>query len=80
MTDKDLIKQAIAEVLDEKLAHFWIEREKHYRHHLWIDEMIAWMDQCKSTIVHTVTRCLVTALIGFIVMGFIFWNWRNLKG
>lgn len=77
--DKEIIKQAVGEVIDEKLAGFWIEREKHYQHHQFIEEWIQWLGRCKSTTIKAIVNSLVYGAIGLLVLGFVFWGKANLK-
>lgn len=74
MTEKEIIKEAIKEALKEELGSFFIEREEHYQHHLWISQMIKWSDSIKSKVIGTVVKLFVTGIIVLVVMGFILWG------
>lgn len=72
--DHDAIKAAMTEVIDEKMKDFWIERERHYKHHEFITEMICWTDKFKSATMKAVVNCIVVALLSAIAIGFIVWG------
>jgi len=78
--DEEMIERAMDKVLKKNLGEFFIEREKHYQHHKFLEDFIAWTEECKKTVTRTVARCLVMALIGLIVMGFVFWGSTHFKG
>lgn len=70
--ERNAIKEAVKEALKEELNAFYVDRELHYQHHEFIREWIVWSQQCKSVILKTVIGGMVAALLGLIVVGFIF--------
>lgn len=74
----DQIKAAVKEVMDERMKEFYIEREKHYQHHQFLEGFIAWTSSIKSTVLKTIVGLVVTALIGLVVLGFAVWGKRNI--
>lgn len=70
--ERDAIKEAVKEALGEELKAFYVDREIHYQHHEFLKSWIVWSQQCKSVIMKTVMSGLVMALLGLIVLGFIF--------
>lgn len=77
--DHDSIKAAVCEAIDEKLADFWIEREKHYQHHEFITEMISWTDRFKSTTMKAIINCVVGAVIFAMAIGFVVWGGKHIS-
>lgn len=75
---KKAVSEAVAAVMDDKLKAFYVERERHYRHHQWIERMMQWTESCKSTILQTITKCFVVAVIGLVVLGFVMWGSKSI--
>lgn len=76
---KAAVSEAVSEVLDDKLKGFWVEREKHWQHHQFIDELIQFTSRCKGTTIKAIVNCAVYGLIALLVLGFMFWGKTNLK-
>jgi hypothetical protein len=76
---KELIKQAVKEALQEEIKPFYVDREIHYQHHEFIGELIQWSNKIKTTAIGTIVRTLIWGLIGLIILGFIFWGKGHFK-
>ena len=74
----DQIKAAVKEVMDDRMKEFYIDRETHYQDHQFLKGLREWTDGIKSTTWRTVIGLFVTALIGFLVLGFIMWGKKNI--
>lgn len=72
MMQKDEMKEALREVMQEELKQFYVDRETHYLHHRFITDWMSWLDACKSTVTKAVVGLLVTAALGLMVIGFYF--------
>lgn len=79
MTDKEIIKEAIRELLEEENKSFFVERESHYQDHLFIKDMRDWCEGIKSTFWKTTAKAVVMGIIGLLILGFIFWGKGHLK-
>lgn len=44
MTQKDEIKEALREVMQEELKQFYVDRETHYLHHKFLKDWMEWLD------------------------------------
>ena len=77
--DEATIKKAVGDVIDEKMAGYWVEREKHYQHHQFIEELIEFTKRCKGTTIKAIVNCLVYGLLLLLVLGFVFWGKVNFK-
>lgn len=80
MQDKALIKEAVKEALKEELGQFYIQREEHYQHHLFIAQMIKWSENIKFKILGVIIKAIVIGIIALIVGGFIFWGKSHIGG
>ena len=78
MIERELIKEAVAEAIDEKLGSFYIDRETHFQHHRFLEDMIGWMDETKGVVLRTVVRIIVYGLLGLLVLGFVLWGRTHL--
>jgi hypothetical protein len=76
---KDVVQEVMRDVLREEMSSFWVEREKHYRHHLFIDEMIESSKNVKFTVIKTMTNSVLIAALTMIVIGVATWVMRNIK-
>jgi hypothetical protein len=48
-----------AGIREQEQAAFWIEREKHYKHHELLDNMIKFFDDTKVTVWRTIVRFII---------------------
>ncbi len=76
--EKEQLKAALKEALQEEVKSFYIEREQHYQDHLFIKELRELFTSIKSTTSRTIVGIVITALIGLIVLGFIFWGKKHI--
>jgi hypothetical protein len=74
----DEIKAAVKEVMDVRMKEFYIDREEHYQDHQFLKGLREWSDGIKSTTIKTLVTLVVTALIGFVVLGFIVWGKKKM--
>ena len=74
MSEKDLIKEAVAEVLDDKLGSLYVDRETHHDHHKFLADMIEWMDETKGVVRRTFVRVIVYGVLSLMLLGFILWG------
>ena len=74
MCDTEKIKTIVEKVFDEKLGALYIDREKHYKHHLFLDDLLAWMDDTKNVVSHTVVKVVVYGFLGALLLGFVVWG------
>lgn len=70
----DAVKAAVKQALREELNAFYVDRETHYQHHIFLKGMIAWSEQCKSIALKTIVSGLVGGLIALIIIGFSIWG------
>lgn len=76
---KEEIKEAVAEVLQDKLGEFYIERQKHFEHHQFIDGVMTTTDKIKGTACKTITISGIIGLLTILTLGFIAWIKQQLK-
>jgi len=73
------IKEAVKEALREEIEPLYVDREVHYQHHQFIQDLIDWMEDCKGTFRSTVVRALVWGLLSLLVFGFIFFGREHFR-
>lgn len=76
---KEELKEAVAEAIHDKLGEFYIERQKHYEHHQFIDGIITTSEKIKGTACKTITTSGIIGLLAILVVGFIAWIKQHLK-
>lgn len=74
MTDREDIKTAVKEALQEEMKTFYVEREQHYQDHQFIKEFREWCTDTKSTVSKTLIKMLVIGILSLVVIGFVFWG------
>jgi len=78
MPDKELIKEAVHEALQERLGEFFIEREKHFEHHQFIDGVMQFSNSVKSTACKTVTTTMIIGAATILLLGLLAWVRKHL--
>lgn len=68
------IKAAVKEGLQESVAQFYIERERHYQDHQFVSDLRELFDGIRSTATKTIVGILITSIIGLLILGFVFWG------
>ncbi len=76
---KQEIKEAVAEAIQEKLGEFYIERQKHFEHHQFIDSVMDTADKVKGTACKAITTSGIIGLITILILGFVAWIRGHLK-
>lgn len=79
MENYEVIKKAVTEAMQEQMKDFYIDREKHYQHHEFIDNMMKWSNSWKSTCLKAICELITVGAIALLVMGFIAWGKNTLK-
>jgi len=79
MSDKEIIKEAIREFIEEEDKTFFVDRETHYQDHLFISDLREWCEGIKSTFWKTIAKAVVMGIIALLILGFIFWGREHLK-
>jgi len=76
----EMIRKTVADAIAVQMKDFYVEREKHYQHHQFIDGLIKWQQGWKSTCMRAIAYAVVNAIIGLIVLGYIAWGGKAFKG
>lgn len=66
--------------MQEQMKDFYIERERHYQHHEFIEGMIKWSQSWKSTCMKAIMNAVAIGLLTLLIMGFIAWGGKAFKG
>ena len=76
LTKKEM-KEIISEVMDEKTKAFYIDREKHWKHHDFLDKTIAFLDKTEGIVWRTIIIAFIMGALGIFILGIIFWGKTN---
>lgn len=68
------IKAAVKEGLQESVAQFYVERERHYQDHQFIGDLRELFDSVRGTATRTLVGIFITSIIGLVILGFVFWG------
>ena len=74
------IKSAVKDAIDDRLGEFFIEREKHYQHHQFIESVIGLSNKIKGTACKAVTNLLIAALFALLLFGVVLWGRHQIGG
>ncbi len=77
--EKKLIKEAVSEAIDEKFGAFYIDREKHYEHHQFLDNVLCYSKKIKGTACKTMVNIIIYGVGGLILLGIVAWIRQHLK-
>ena len=73
MTELDIIKTAVRDVMQEEMKAFYIDREEHYQHHQFIRGLKTGIEGCQSLVGKVSLMAIVGGLITVIVLGVVAW-------
>lgn len=76
-SEYELVKNAVSEAIKAEMKDFYVDREKHYQHHEFIDDLMKWSICWKSTFGKAIANAIAVAIIGLIVWGFVAWGNKN---
>lgn len=82
MNDDDLkkITAAVSKAIDEKTSSFYVDREKHWKHHEFLDKLIDFFDTAQRFTWRTLFILFIFGVIGVIALGFWFSLWSKMPG
>ena len=73
---EDQIKNAVKDAIDEKLGHFFIEREQHYQDHQFICSVRTLGDRIKGQACKTSTNISIGAIFTLVLWGIYYFIWK----
>lgn len=76
--DAKEIGEAVRKALREEIQPFYVERESHYQDHQFVKELRVFLDGVCGTATKTIVGIAITAIVGLIVLGFIFWSKKHI--
>jgi len=75
--DEETIKRIIKTAMEESLDKYYVDRETHYQHHVWLKQLIDWSNNIKSSFWGTLVKSFVCGLMALLVLGFIAFGYKN---
>lgn len=75
LSEEDIkqVADAVTTQMDAKTRSFYVDREKHWKHHEFLDKLIGFFDKASDTALKTIVRMVVVALIGIFLLGIGMW-------
>lgn len=77
------VKEAVTELMknhDPTQTTFYVERERHWKHHEFVDEVIDFMSTVKKTTARTVIAIIIIGTVGLLVTGVVVTLFAKAKG
>lgn len=79
--DEDAIKKIVTEsvcaAIDRKLGEYYIPSERHYHDHMFLESVMEWTNEIKTTALKTIVRSAVTGIMVLLILGFAWWGWNK---
>lgn len=81
MSEKDIeeLKKVVREAIHAELGTYKVDKEQHYKDHLFLRDLREWYDDIRSSFWKSIVGALVMAFLGLLLLGFIFWGKANFK-
>ena len=73
MTELDIIKTAVRDVMQEEMKAFYIDREEHYQHHQFIKGLKTGIEGCQSLVGRITLITIIGGIATVIVLGVVAW-------
>lgn len=73
MTELDIIKTAVRDVMQEEMKAFFIDREEHYQHHQFIKGLKTGIEGCQSLVGRITLITIIGGIATVIVLGVVAW-------
>ncbi len=64
-------KKILSKILDDKIEQFYVDRERHHAEHMWLQEMMKWSNEIKSSVLKSIVKAVVLGIVALIIAGFI---------
>lgn len=73
------IKATIKEAINRELGPYRVDKEQHYKDHLFLNDLREWSGSIKSTFWQTLVRFFVSGMVLLALLGFIVWGESHIK-
>ena len=73
MTELDIIKTAVRDVMQEEMKAFYIDREEHYQHHQFIKGLKTGIEGCQSMVGRITLITIIGGIATVLVLGVVAW-------
>lgn len=79
MSENELeeIKKAIREAVTAELSIYKVDKEQHYKDHLFLRDLREWYDNIRSSFWKSIVGALVMAFLVLLLFGFVLWGKVN---
>lgn len=71
------IAQAVSESIDNKANAFYVDREKHWKHHEFLDRSIDFLSETRGIIWKVIVVAFIGLVIGIFAIGFTLWSGKG---
>ena len=78
MTELDIIKTAVRDVMQEEMKAFYIDREEHYQHHQFIKGLKTGIEGCQSLVGRITLITIIGGIATVLVLGVVAWIKKSL--
>jgi hypothetical protein len=77
--EKSELKAVIKEAFNDELKPLFVEREEHYKDHLFLRELRLLIGSIKSNTVKTIVLVAIVSIAGAVTTGLFFWAKSHFK-
>jgi len=75
----DEIRETIKEAIHDELGQYKVDKEQHYKDHLFLSDLRGWTDDIKSTFWRSLVKVFVSGIVLATLVGFFVWGHNHLK-
>lgn len=73
MTSED-IQTTIKEAIHSELGHYRVDKEQHFKDHIFLNDLREWTGNIKSTFWRSLVKVFVSGLVLLTLIGFVVWG------
>lgn len=73
------IKEAIKDAIHVELGQYKVDKEQHYKDHIFLNDLREWSGSIKSTFWKTLVRFFVSGMVLLTLLGFIVWGESHIR-
>jgi uncharacterized membrane protein len=82
LNDDDIrkITDAVGKAIDKKTSDFYVEREKHWKHHEFLDKLIDFFESAQKFTWRSLLLLFIFGILALVTLGFLFSLWIKMPG
>ncbi len=73
------IKITIKDAIHTELGHYKVDKEQHYKDHIFLNDLRDWTGNIKSTFWRSLVKVFVSGVVLLTLLGFLVWGESHLR-